>query len=88
MQNVGMPVAGRWEPSLTHRFMPRCASCHAPHPMARKPPVESNVCPDCGHPSTPAAEVVSAPVSGGLWLWLANRFNAIARWLLKTSERL
>ncbi len=88
MQDVGMPVVGRWEPSMAHCFMPRCSQCHAPHPRARKPAVEIDVCPDCGHPAAQPAEVVKVSTSGGLWLWLANRLNAIARWLLKASERI
>lgn len=73
---------------MTHRFMARCAHCHAPHPMARKPPVESDICPDCGQPSQPPADTVDASTNGGLWLWLANRCHALARWLMKISERI
>lgn len=86
--NVGMPVAGRWVPSLTHRLLSRCPACHAAHPMARKPPIESDACPDCGHPCVAPADPVKVSTSGGLWLWLANRCHALARWLIKASERI
>lgn len=37
------------ELTMTTRFLPRCASCHAPHPLARKPaPADEAHCPDCG----------------------------------------
>ena len=73
---------------MSHRFLPRCAACHAPHPMARKPPQERDTCPDCGHPAGEPAAAVKVSTTGGLWLWLANRCHALARWLLKISERM
>lgn len=88
MPNVGMPVVGRWEPQMYHRFMPRCSACHAPHPMARKPAVDSGLCPDCGHPAGALGAAVKVSTKGGLWLWLANKCHALAHWLIKISERI
>lgn len=88
MSNIGMPVIGRWEPSISHQLLSRCANCHAPHPMARRPAVESAACPDCGHPAAPPADQVKASATGGLWLWLANQCHSLARWLLKITERI
>jgi hypothetical protein len=85
--DVGMPVVGRWEPIMAHCFMPRCPACHAAHPLARKPAAPPEACPDCGHPSAAPAEVVRVSTSGGLWLWLANSCHALARWLVKASNK-
>lgn len=88
MSNIGMPVIGRWEPSMSHQLFSRCANCHAPHPMARRPPVASEACPECGHAAAKPADAVNITTTGGLWLWLANLCHAFARWLIKLSERL
>lgn len=67
---------------MTHTFLPRCANCHAPHPLARKPAMAAEHCPDCGSPSTMGPTVViEEPVLTGFYGWLATR-------LLKIGQRL
>lgn len=85
--SVDIPVAGRWVPELQVVFLPRCPKCHAPHPQARNPKIDGDTCPDCGAPvPKPGDPVVTSPKIGFL-IWVANACQAIARWLLKFSER-
>ncbi len=53
---------GRYEPHLTVQLLPRCPACHAPHPLARTPPKDAAICPDCGgraaEPGVPHEEKV------------------------------
>lgn len=88
-QPDAMPIAvdGTWEPSLTATFLPRCANCHAPHPLARGPlSVASDTCPDCGHPvgSSYSREVPAS--MGGLWGWIASIFLNIGRALRRLAK--
>lgn len=77
------------EPSMTLTFLPRCPACEAPHPLARKPPMPADACPDCGGPQTIGrTKTVRAIITGrGPWPWLANRCFAAAQWIRGYLER-
>lgn len=59
------------KPTLQVQVYRGCRACHAPHPLAmRPPPVDTDHCPACGEPVTPVepARDVSAWIMGaGLW---------------------
>lgn len=81
-------VPGRWEASLTQQLLPGCPACGHAHPLAVNPhTADPETCPGCGGPAAEPGEAVCADVGGGPWLWLANLMNAIARALLRLSER-
>lgn len=77
-----------FEPTLGVTFLPRCSQCHQPHPMARKPPVERDDCPDCGAKLDQgfSEDVPAVIVGGGPQVWLGltlikigNRLRAWAK---------
>lgn len=80
-----VPVAGRWEPSLTAQLLRACPVCRTPHPRARG--LDQDTCPECGGPSSTGAPV-TVKAKGGFWLVLANGFQAVANFLIRLSERL
>ena len=84
---VPITVDGTWEPSLTATFLPRCANCHAPHPMARGPlstPLDD--CPDCGYPVGKSYSREVPASLGGFWGWVASIFLNIGRALKRLSR--
>lgn len=79
---------GFYQPELAATFLPGCASCSAPHPLARKPAIHSNACPDCGAPSAPGHTTkVAAQLTGfhpwailaRFCLWIGERLARLAR---------
>lgn len=79
-----------FEPSLSSTFLPGCAACHAPHPLARRPPLPPESCPDCGAPQFTGATVdIPAEITGrGLWPTLARICFRASRFLARLIERL
>lgn len=76
------------EPYIGKTVLKACSSCNSVHPRARKPPILSDVCPDCG---TPAVEV-EAPdtkaeiVGDGIWARLARACLDGAQKLVNLSK--
>ncbi len=77
---------GHFEPELRYTFLPRCAQCHAPHPVAQKLPLLST-CPQCGCPSGAAVSRVERAKLYGLWGWVASLFLAIGKGLTALAKR-
>lgn len=46
--NVGL---GNFEPEVSRTFLPGCRNCGGSHPLARKPQLPADVCPDCKEPA-------------------------------------
>lgn len=40
--------SGYFEPELVYNFLPGCRNCGGSHPLARKPQMPADKCPDCG----------------------------------------
>ena len=51
-------AVGHFEPSLAVQFLPRCHSCGERHPLAYRPPIESDRCLKCGAPCNPGGPVI------------------------------
>lgn len=82
MLSQNASTSGHWEPAVARQFLPRCAHCHAPHPMARKPRIESEICPDCGTPSgEPGAIEVQVGSVPGLRGYIGGTLLSIGRGL-------
>lgn len=63
------------------QFLPRCAACEAPHPLARKPKMPADHCPDCGAESAfPIHQSADAVFS------LSGIVGMIAAALLRAGE--
>ncbi|HEY3694183.1 hypothetical protein [Phenylobacterium sp.] len=87
--DVNRPSAGHYEPEMVHQLLRRCAHCHAPHPLARRPPSPAGVCPDCGETAQlPGLEIsVRAVLTGRspttliarLFLWLGKALMTLAK---------
>lgn len=87
MAEVVAPPGQDSEPYLVARFLPRCANCHLPHPLARMPKVFSEVCPDCGTPSGEGYDTLVKASLGGVWGLLAKGFLSVGRWLRNQSRK-
>lgn len=68
----------------------RCANCHAPHPLAMKPPVDTNVCPQCGtnvtRPDTVYGKVTltgwrPSIVLARVLFWASDALITFSQWL-------
>lgn len=74
----------------------RCPACHAPHPLARNPPIDQDHCPDCGHANgEDFVRDVDAVLTDGafraagpIWGWLARLLLRIAAALNALAERI
>lgn len=79
------------EPSLSVQFLPRCTACHAPHPLAGKPPVDRDDCPSCGavlpQPGAPF-DVPAVLVGFHPATLLARLFLGLAKLLLSIAKRI
>lgn len=86
MGNHQGSTAGYFEPSTTIQLLPRCGSCSAPHPLARKPKADPRSCPDCGEPAgQPGRAVIEKSVLTGGWgglatflIWIGNKLRKLA----------
>lgn len=80
---------GHFEADLTVQFLPRCASCHSPHPIASKAR-DTSSCPQCGEPAAklgpshyePALATLSGP-----FVLAARLFLQAGTALRKLAER-
>ena len=87
-RRIGLPVTGRWDPSLDLTVLPGCG-CGAPHPLAMRPvPLDTQHCADCGEPVAAPRENVSASVTGGFTIAFANLTHAWARGLIALAGRI
>lgn len=91
MKAFSASAAGRWEPQVTAVFLPRCPSCHAPHPQAMRPPRFSDTCPACdglvaaaGAPKTVKAKLTGLHPA----VLVAGAFLAIGDFLRNLSKGL
>jgi hypothetical protein len=76
------------EPFALVTPLPACANCGAIHPLARRPKLDVDDCPDCGHP---LAELVTTEVPAaltGLWGLLFNLCTGLAKLLAQAGRRL
>lgn len=86
-ENKGVP--GYFEAEATIQLLPKCSACGAAHPLARRPKIVTDDCPDCGTPLAELEEptVEKAALSGGygiiarLMFWISGRLVALAKWL-------
>lgn len=75
-------VAGHFEPEVSHTFLPRCQHCGGSHPLARKPVMSADKCPDCGGDASQPGPTVTQTGRLGLHspsVILGNLFLAIGR---------
>ena len=78
---------GYFEPSLQHTFLPRCPSCNAVHPRARKPSIDRDTCPDCGGPVAVSDVAIDVPAVvtdwkftfGNFLMWCGSRLNRLSQ---------
>lgn len=88
---VRADAGSHYEPFCAATFLPGCAGCGAPHPLAHRHPVESETCPGCGAPVQPPAptRMTRAKFTGG---GVAGAFVRLCFWagaqLLKIARRL
>lgn len=80
-------AVGNWEPYCHMEVLRGCSNCQAPHPLARKPPLYQDTCPECGTPSS-TPEHREAKAQGNIWLAIANGLQWIANALFRLSQRL
>ncbi len=82
----GANAVGRYEPTVSRTFLPRCSECQTPHPLARRPAAPDGACPDCGAPSdkgpiqTQRGQITDPVTAFGMFLantgaWLRNLAN-------------
>lgn len=79
------------EVTFTHTFLPRCKGCGSMHPLAHKPPVESENCLNCGGPVDPPGTTQVQHLTwfgGGLFGWLARMLIVVGRKLNELAGRL
>jgi hypothetical protein len=87
--NTDSQAAGEYEPYMRMQFLPRCAQCFTPHPLARKPQEDPASCPDCGTPTgrLPREKTVKAAIHGPLvavaaanaCFWIGRKLRALAK---------
>ena len=82
-----LPAFGKWRPETRITVLRRCTSCFEPHPMARTPPIKSDICPDCGKRCEREREVV-VPSAGNFWLWVGNKCYAIGEAIARLAKRI
>ncbi len=82
---------GHFEPIVTRTFLPRCESCHAPHPLARKGyDGDPSICPDCKHSASPPGKTYfqRGQLTGGVMVAIAGALLAFGEWLGGLAERI
>lgn len=83
-----LAAAGHFEPSLGVRFLPRCPSCSARHPLSHTPPLPASFCPACGLALAtpgPAIEVPAVLTGRDPASRAARACFAIARWFRRIA---
>lgn len=76
------------EPYVNKTVLKACSKCGSVHPRARKPPILSDECPDCGTPAT-VVEVgeSKAEIAGdGIWARMARGCLSWAEKLVNLSK--
>lgn len=65
--SIGEFAGGRFQPEVTHTFLPRCRACGSPHPLAVKSAVDKTRCsnPACDEPLQAPAKSVTQVGSFG-----------------------
>lgn len=58
-KDIGASVGGHFEPELQYTFLPGCKNCGGSHPLARKPTMPEDNCPDCGDPVDKPGETMT-----------------------------
>ncbi len=81
-------VATAGRPVMIHQLLRRCANCHAPHPLARKPKLDLDHCPDCGHASSAGPLMAVDAKMTGFMGAIANWMFDVADWLTNLSKRI
>lgn len=91
-KNQTAPAVGHFEPSMGIQFLPGCACGHR-HPLAERPPVDSETCLACGAPvAKPGAfqEVPAVLTGGGIvgafGIGLLKIAAALAKFIEKHSK--
>jgi hypothetical protein len=74
------------EPYALVRPLPACSNCNAIHPLARKPAMDVDKCPDCGTPLEQVEAMFVKAALGGVWGFLFNLCVGVGKGLLKLGR--
>jgi hypothetical protein len=74
------------EPYAVIQVLPKCAGCGAIHPMARKPKLHVDNCPDCGTPVDYGEPQLEKAAVGGIMGLLFYAVVGIGKGLLKLGR--